>query len=172
MAEVNTSVEEKLPIASSDDNIDFFWRKWLTVFWMPWTVPFQPDMYQSSRPHIGLPMTSRGTSPGESVCSERLNTPTPRTMHVSWYKRIRNSIITKIRVAKKSFFEKLSHPMASNWKFWSIIRSVNPSKSLSAVFSLMAQSQSMVSRTKPISLISILLPVLTRHLFHLLFHIC
>ena len=91
--------------------------------------------------------------------------------HVSRYKRIRNSIITKIRVAKKSFFKKLSHPMALNRKFWSIIRSANPSKSLSAVLFLMAQSQSMVSRTKPISL-SILLPVLTRHLFHLLFHIC
>ena len=33
--------------------------------------------------------------------------------HVSQYKRIRNSIITKIRVAKKSFFEKLSYEIKS-----------------------------------------------------------
>ena len=78
MAEVNTSVEEKLPIASSDDNIDFFWRKWLTVFLdaMNRSIPTRHVPIKSATPWI--------TNDIEGHCQgrERMyrKAPTPRTM--------------------------------------------------------------------------------------------
>ena len=50
--------------------------------------------------------------------------------HLSRYRSLRNSIVSKICEAKK-FFEKLSQSTTSNRKFWSIIRSMNPCKPLS-----------------------------------------
>ena len=112
MAEVNTSVEEKLPIASSDDNIDFFWRKWLTVFLdaMNRSIPTRHVPIKSATPwitnDIKRDISRRERMFRKAKCSNSQD-------HVSRYKRIRNSIITKIRVANKSFFEKLSHPAGS-----------------------------------------------------------
>ena len=112
MAEVNTSVEEKLPIASSDDNIDFFWRKWLTVFLdaMNRSIPTRHVPIKSATPWITNDI-KRDIARREHMFrkAKRSNSQD----HVSRYKRIRNSIITKIRVANKSFFEKLSHPAGS-----------------------------------------------------------
>ena len=90
---------------------------------------FLDAMNQSSQPQLGLPMTSREASPGESICLERLNALTPRTMFPNIRELETPSLPRFVSLRNPS---SRNYPMKSNRKFWSIIRSVNPSKSLSA----------------------------------------
>ena len=121
---------KQLPIASTGDNIDVFWRKWLTVFMdaMNRSIPSKSVPIKSATPWINRDIRTDITK------RERMFRKAKRSNsqdHLSRYRSLRNSIVSKIREAKKSFFEKLSQPTTSNRKFWSIVRSVNPRKPLS-----------------------------------------
>ena len=121
----------QLPIASIDDNIDVIWRKWVTVFLdaMNRFIPSRHIPIKSATPWIDRDIKN------DIAKRERMFRRAKHSKsqdHLSRYRRLRNSIISKIRCAKKSFFEKVSQPTTSNRKFWSIIRSVKPCKSFSS----------------------------------------
>ena len=116
-----------LPVASSTDNIDLFWRKWSHSLRsiMRQCIPRKSVSIKSPTPWINREMRS------DVAKCERLFRKAKRSHsedYFSRYRRLRNPIVTKIRIAKKAFFEKLANPTTGTKKFWSVIRSVNPRK--------------------------------------------
>ena len=129
--ELANQLLRKLPLATPDDDIDVYWGKWISMFMevMDQTIPCKYVPVKSATPWITNDIRK------DIAKKERLFRKAKRSKcndHLQQFKRIRNSIVNKIRNAKRAFLKTLSQPGTTTKSFWTVIRSVNPRKSLSS----------------------------------------
>ena len=157
---------KNLPLANPDDDIDVYWRKRKSLFMeaMDQSIPSKYVPVKSTTPWKTSDIRK------DIAIRERLFRKAKRSNcndHLLPFKRIRNSVVNKIRNAKRTFFKKLSQSGTTNKSFWSVIRSVNPRKSLtSGILSYGTVAVTNI-QDKAILLNEYFLPALIQHLYHL-----
>ena len=114
-----------LPVASPEDNIDTFWKRWQAAFLdaIQRSVPRRTVPIKSSSPWLNSEIR-RLTSKRERLF--RLFKRSKSSDHLDKYKSLRNTIVSKVRAAKTAFFENLAQSYNDSKKFWSIIKVLNP----------------------------------------------
>ena len=120
-----TCLLKELPVAPANCNIDLAWRQWHKSFLViiKKVIPRKKVPAKSITPWITQDIRQ------DIKRRERYFTKAKRSCSQDWalrYKALRNVIVNKIRMAKKSFFEALANPQSSKKKFWAVVRSLNP----------------------------------------------
>lgn len=141
-----------LPLAGPSDDIDAYWRKWLNDFLsiMEKCIPRKRVPIESKMPWINGEIR-RDISKRE--CLFRRFKRSLSYDILQKYKSLRNTIVNKIRSAKKSFLNNLSSAVYDPKRFWSTIRRINPRPDLSSM-SLMHDSISVSSISDKASLLN------------------
>ena len=114
-----------LPLTNTTDDVDIAWRNWVEEFViiMEKCIPKKLVPTQSETPWIN------GEIRNDIARWERVYNRFKRSKSqdiLQRYKSLRNSIVSKIRLAKKTFLNNLSSSLNDAKKFWSTIRKIHP----------------------------------------------